>query len=79
METKQRQAHLRRVHECLLNRRASVMSELATQRASAERSRRVRGRDPVFGHEDVERRALERVAELEAELKELDDRLLSGV
>jgi hypothetical protein len=78
MEAKQKEAHLRRVHECLMNRRASVISELESQRAAAERSRRVRGRDPIYGQEEIERRALERVAELERELAEINDRLLSG-
>lgn len=79
METeKQREAHLRRVHECLLSRRAGVISELATQRAGLERATRQRNIDPAYGKPQVAARCAERIEELERELSEINDRLLRG-
>lgn len=79
MNEQQKSAHYSHVRTCLVNRRASVISELSQQRASAERSRAKRGIDPVYGSVDIERRAVQRVKELLSELEEIDGRLETGV
>lgn len=76
--TKQKEAHLKRVHECLISRRAGVVSEIGTQKAQLERSKRQAGIDPVFGKPEIAQRCAERIEELQKELTEIDDRLLSG-